>query len=315
MKTKHVAQASSPASAVCTGDAVMPAAGRLAGGDACATTRRYTSALVTALLLAGCGGKEEAAMAPAAAPMAMDRAMDRAVSVEGVASPEQAQTQYLAERQFWVIELPEGDIEKRWQAHVDLCRAGCEILGAGIAKSTQSPVSAHLQLRIARAHAPGLLKSLGGPEVKERRIEREDKTLQVVDVEARLKNLAELRDRLRKLLESRPGALKDVLETERELARVQGDLDSMAAQRKALANETEKILLSLDYRPEPTLTRTGALQPLAEVFANAGHALAESLAEALMFVIRVLPWLFIVLPVVWGGWKLVKRLFAWRRAG
>jgi hypothetical protein len=276
--------------------------------------------LLLPLLLIGltaCNDAEHAApaSAPAAALSRMapqtELAMSAPTAGDVAANPEQVQ--YLAERQYWAIELPEAQIEPRWQAHVDLCRAGCEVLQAAIAKSTQAPVSASLQLRVARAQAPSLLKAMSGPEVKERRIEREDKTLQVVDVEARLNNLGELRDRLRHLLESRPGSLKDVLETERELARVQGELDAMAAQRKALANETEKILLQVDYRPEPSITRTGALQPLAEVFSSAGHALAESLAEALMFVIRVLPWLFIVLPVVWGGWKLVKRLFAWRR--
>lgn len=234
--------------------------------------------------------------------------------VSGVATTSDSMPlQYLAERQYWVMELPESGIEARWQTHVALCRSGCEVLQAAIAKSAQAPVSASLQLRVARTVAPALLKSMSSPEVKERRIEREDKTLQVVDVEARLKNLGDLRDRLRKLLESRPGALKDVLETERELARVQGELDAMAAQRKALANETEKILLNVEYRPEASITQTGALQPLAEVFGNAGRAMSESLAEALMFIIRILPWLFIVLPIVWGGWKLVKRLFAWRR--
>ena len=261
--------------------------------------------------LAACNDADQAAPATSVSRMAPQTEMTMSADAVAEANPEQVQ--YLAERQFWAIELPEAQIETRWQSHVDLCRAGCEVLQAAIAKSTQAPVSASLQLRVARAQAPSLLKAMSGPEVKERRIEREDKTLQVVDVEARLKNLGELRDRLRHLLESRPGALKDVLETERELARVQGDLDAMAAQRKALANETEKILLHVEYRPEPSITRTGALQPLAEVFSSAGHALAESLAEALLFVIRVLPWLFIVLPVVWGGWKLVKRLFAWRR--
>ena len=264
--------------------------------------------------LLGCNHGEQTP-AVASAPARMDgvpRAEMRMAGAADAMTTNPAQVQYLAERQFWVIELPEGRIESRWQAHLDLCRAGCEVLQAAIAKSTQAPVSANLQLRVARAAASALLKAMSGPEVKERRIEREDKTLQVVDVEARLKNLGELRDRLRKLLESRPGTLKDVLETERELARVQGELDAMAAQRKALANETEKILLNLNYRPEPSITRTGALQPLADVFGNAGRALSESLAEALMFVIRVLPWLFIVLPTVWGGWKLVKRLFEWR---
>jgi hypothetical protein len=270
-------------------------------------------ALCALLGLAACNeAKQSVSAAPARDQAAAPEAGMLTREADTAAAPEQ-QVQYLAERQSWVIELPENQIESRWQAHLALCRAGCEILQAGIAKSTQTPVSANLQLRIARGAAPALLKAMSGPEVKERRIEREDKTLQVVDVEARLKNLGELRDRLRKLLEGRPGALKEVLETERELARVQGDLDSMAAQRKALANETEKILLHLEYRPEPTLTQTGALQPLAEVFSGASRALAESLAEALMFVIRLLPWLFIVLPVVWGGWKLVRRLFAWRR--
>jgi hypothetical protein len=263
--------------------------------------------------LAGCNRSEHPSMSP------MDAAQPGPVMSReaGTAPAGEAQTgkpvHYLAERQYWVFELPEARIENRWQSHIDLCRMDCEILQASIAKSTQSPISAGLQLRIGRATAPVVLKAMAGPEVKERRIEREDKTLQVVDVEARLKNLGELRDRLRDLLERRPGSLKDILETERELARVQGELDAMSAQRKALANETEKILLNVEYRPEASITQTGALQPLAEVLSGAGRVLSESLAEALMFVIRILPWLFIVLPIVWGGWKLVKRLFTWRR--
>lgn len=264
-------------------------------------------------LIAACNSGEQAtAVTRAEMPMiARDEAMMSAPAAPEAATT--AQVQYLAERQYWMIELPEAQVEARWQSHLDLCRSGCEVLNAAISKSTQSPISASLQLRVARAQAPALLKAMSSPEVKERRVEREDRTLQVVDVEARLKNMAELRDRLRKLLDNRAGSLKDVLETERELARVQGELDAMNAQRKMLANETEKILVNVDYRPEPTLGRTGALQPLVDAFTGAGHALAESLAEALLFVIRVLPWLFIVLPVVWGGWKLVKRLFAWRR--
>jgi len=294
----------------------------------CRKTMTFRKPLILALLLlinlTACGRSEQPAgvasapasmrdmVAPQAEAMLARESAVTTASTAGSAS-DSAHLQYLAERQFWVLELPESGIEARWQAHVALCRSGCEVLQAAIAKSAQAPVSASLQLRVARINAAALLKAMSSPEVKERRIEREDKTLQVVDVEARLKNLGELRDRLRKLLESRPGTLKDVLETERELARVQGDLDAMAAQRKALANETEKILLNVEYRPEASITQTGALQPLAEVFGNAGRALAESLAEALMFVIRILPWLFIVLPIVWGGWKLVKRLFAWRR--
>jgi hypothetical protein len=267
--------------------------------------------------LAGCRDSGETAVA--SAPDALREVMPApAMQVaEGAAGDiaQPAQPRYLAERQYWVFELPEARIEQRWQAHVALCRQDCEVLNASISKSRQAPVSASLQLRVGRASAERLFAAMSGPEVSERRVEREDKTLQVVDVEARQKNQAELRDRLRKLLANYKGGLKDVLETERELARVQGDLDALAAQRQVLANETEKVLLNAEYRPEPSIVETGALQPLVEAWRNMGRSFAESLAQALMFIVTALPWLFLVVPVVWGGWKLVRRLFSWRRAG
>jgi hypothetical protein len=274
--------------------------------------------LLLALLLTGCGESADMAassgdakrMAAPAAPMVMEQA-----AMDGAASPnaDTATPKYLAERQFWVFELPESAIETRWQAHVALCQADCEVLNAALNKSAHSPVSASLQIRIGRGSAAKLLGAMSSPEVTERRVEREDKTMQVVDVEARLKNLAELRDRLRNLLTQRSGALKDILETERELARVQSELDSMSAQRQALANETEKILLFAEYRPEPSIGETGAMQPLVEAWRGAGRAFAESLSAALLFIVQVLPWLVIVVPVVWASWKGMRRLLNWRR--
>ncbi len=283
--------------------------------------KAWSRAIVLLLALAGCGESELSATIPsgtmrmgapasAPAPMAMDKAMAEGAPQEAGA---EAAPKYMAERQFWVFELPEKAIEARWQAHVALCQADCEVLNAALNKSTHSPVSASLQIRVGRPSAAKLLGAMNSPEVTERRVEREDKTLQVVDVEARLKNLGELRDRLRALLANRSGALKDILETERELARVQGELDSMAAQRKTLANETEKILLFAEYRPEPSIGETGAMQPLVEAWHGAGRAFAESLSAALLFIVQALPWLVIVVPIFWGIWKGLKRVAAWWR--
>jgi hypothetical protein len=281
--------------------------------------------LALTLSLAACGErsaelatapmKSARMSAPAAppAPTAMDQAAEATLAATGGGAPE-ATPKYMAERQFWVFELPEKDIEARWQAHVALCQGDCEVLNAALNKSAHTPVSASLQLRVGRASAGKLFQAMSGPEVKEKRVEREDKTLQVVDVEARLKNLGELRDRLRNLLVNRSGALKDVLETERELARVQGELDSMSAQRKALANETEKIMLFAEYRPEPSIGETGAMQPLTDAWRGAGRAFAESLGAALLFIVQILPWLVIVVPALWGAWKGMRRLAGWLRA-
>ncbi len=279
---------------------------------------RLTGFALLLALLAGCGHKEEAAM-PAAAPAEAMDAAARAVGPEGaqedaMAAAPEATAKYLAERQYWDYELPEADIEGRWQAHMKLCRVDCEVLEASLSKSAHAPVRAHLLLRIGRPNAAKLMTAMGDAGVSERRVEREDKTMQVIDAEARLKNLAELRDRLRGLLATRTGALKDVLETERELARVQGDLDAMTAQRRVLANETEKILLEANYRATPSLGETGAMQPLVEAWGEAGNAFARSLAASLMFIVQALPWLVIVLPAGWGAWRLLRRLFKQRQA-
>lgn len=275
--------------------------------------------LLGLLVLAGCGARDAAAPAADMAVQAgaeVMRSMAPAAATTSEGAPEAAQ-KYLAERQYWVFELKEADIEKRWQTHLALCTGDCEVLNASVSKSNQAPVYANLQLRVPRAQADKLLAAMDAPDVIERRVEREDKTLQVVDVEARMKNLSELRDRLRVLQTQYKGSLKDLLETEKELARVQGELDAMLAQRKVLANETEKILLNADYRSKPSLGETGAFQPLVESWRNVGRTFAQSLGSALLFIVSALPWVVIVIPVMWGSWKAIKALWGklkvWRK--
>jgi hypothetical protein len=281
--------------------------------------------ILIATFLAACG--ESAQMAPSpemASPapelhrMQMEAGAQLAAdaTVDQASPADQTGPRYLAERQYWVFELSESDIEPRWQAHIALCRRDCEVLNAGLHKSAHQPVRASLQLRVGRASADKLLGAMRGPDITEQRVEREDKTLQVIDLEARLKNLTELRERLRDLLSRRTGTLKDILETERELAKVQGELDSMLAQRKVLANETEKILLYAEYRPKPSIGETGVMQPLSEAWHGAGRAFAESLSEALLFIVRILPWLVIVLPLLWAIWsglRLIRQRWRQRR--
>ncbi len=263
------------------------------------------------VLLAGCQpGETPQTLSPDASDGAVaERAAMVSAAPPATETGERAR-KFLAERQFWVFEIRESDIEKRWQAHLALCTGSCEVLNATISKSAASPAYASLQLRVPRGEANKLFAAMAGPDIIERRVEREDKTLQVVDVEARLHNLTQLRERLRGLQAQYKGSLKDLLETEKELARVQGELDAMAAQRTVLANETEKILLNAEYRPKPVLGETGTLQPLVEAWRNAGRTFARNLGSAMLFLVGALPWLVIVGPAVWGAWRGIGKLRA-----
>ena len=101
------------------------------------------------------------------------------------------------------------------------------------------------------------LESLGS--VKSRSVSGEDVTEQYVDIEARLKNRMVLRDRLQQLL-NKAVDVKDVLAIEKELNRVQGDIDSMQARMKVLKEKVDFATIEL------TLNREKILGPLGYLF-------------------------------------------------
>jgi hypothetical protein len=123
-------------------------------------------------------------------------------------------------------------------------------------KSDSGEESASVRLRIPAASlkdAVGALELLG--EVTYRTVSGEDVTEQYIDVEARLKNKIELRDRLRLVLASAT-EVKDIIAIETELNRVQSDIDSMEGKIKLLRGQ-------VDYASvEVTLQRKQILGPL-----------------------------------------------------
>jgi hypothetical protein len=83
-------------------------------------------------------------------------------------------------------------------------------------------------------------------------------TEQVVDLDARRKNLAAVRDRLRSLLE-RAANVGEMVAVERELARVQGDLDALDARLKHLRATTSLSEVTVTASRERILGPLGYL--------------------------------------------------------
>jgi uncharacterized small protein (DUF1192 family) len=93
----------------------------------------------------------------------------------------------------------------------------------------------------------------------------EEVTQQYVDLVARLKNSRVTEQRLAQILAQRTGKVADVLEVEREIARVRGEIERMEAQRKTLENQVafaslrfelrEEYQAKLDVTPPSTATR------------------------------------------------------------
>lgn len=117
--------------------------------------------------------------------------------------------------------------------------------------------NASLALRVPAQAFAGAVDTLGGlGDVQQRSVSSTDVTEEYYDVDARLKNLTVLRDRLKQLLDKAVD-VKDVLAIETELNRVQGELDSLAARQKALQGMVDLARIHVSFDRKPVLGPLG----------------------------------------------------------
>ncbi|KAF1052362.1 MAG: hypothetical protein GAK34_01274 [Delftia tsuruhatensis] len=288
-------------------------------------------ALAATLALAGCNQRHDTAAmesAPAPAPMAGGAGMKqgRAATVQAedaaAAAPEtsaqdEMAQRFLAVRQELNVEVPQAQLADAWGQVRDLCATlRCELLSASLLRETpQQPGNAMLEMRVAPADVQRLLGTLAGvATIVSQNTISEDKTAEVIDVEARIRNRTEFRDSLRLMLRdtTTKRTMSDLLEIQRTLSDTQAELDAMAAQRKVLEQQTSKQHIQIQFTPTRALVQGGtSYSPIGRALRDAGHELGESMAALITFVAAVLPWLvLVVLPL---GWVL-RALWRRRRA-
>ena len=170
-------------------------------------------------------------------------------------------------------------------------------------------------LRIPTKQLDGFLadvRKLG--HVEEETRSNEEVSDQYVDLQARLKSARATEQRLIELLGTRTGKLEDVLEAERELARIRGEIEGMQGQSAILVHRvnyaTVQVDLSEEYRQVlgsgPISTGTKIRNAAVEGFSN----LEGGAVALVVFVFAVGPsllfWLAILLVPGWFAWKRFK---------
>ena len=292
--------------------------------------------LAAALALAGCQRNEVASLdaapppAPMSAPtgfaggMAMkerSRAAPQVEQASAAADASQGQEaplqRYLAVRQDLNVEVPPEQLAEAWGKVRDLCGTlQCELLSSSLLRETpQQPGNAMLEMRVAPADVDKLLSGLAGvAKVVSQNTTSEDKTAEVIDVEARIKNRIEFRDSLRLMLRDMvtKRTMADLLAIQRTLSDTQAELDAIATQRKVLEQQTSKQHIQIQFTPSRTLVQGGrSYNPMVRALREAGSVLAESVGVLITFLAAVLPWLLLVgLPLAW----LVRLVWRRRRA-
>ena len=134
----------------------------------------------------------------------------------------------------------------------------------------------------------------------------EDLTVNIVDSEARLRSLKTMRDRLEQLLRDRPGKLGDLLEIEREFARVQGEIDSSESILAQMKLRVAMSVVSLGYTASFPPGSESVWRPVGDAFGGFEASFAGAFAGIVRFIAEILPVLIFGGLVIFAGVSILR---------
>lgn len=301
--------------------------------------RRFVAGLILAAALAACGraemnagpaATEEALESPAFAAIERDQAAGEAAAPPpppapsssaqtggGVQPAGPAPVLYLAYAYGVGIEVPSERLRAVMERHIQACQSAgprlCQLIGSNVSGDPQSYMEGYVSWRgepgWLRAFMGGLEAQIddAGGRIVSQNTNTEDLTRQIVDTEARLRAQTALRDRLQELLRSRPGRLADLLEVERELARVQGEIDAVQSNLAVMRTRVAMSELTLNYRSAPRPVGSDTLEPLRRALANFLGIVVAGFAAIITIIAGLIPIAAVVVPLAWLALR-------WRRA-
>ncbi|MBW4483502.1 MAG: DUF4349 domain-containing protein [Tildeniella torsiva UHER 1998/13D] len=166
-----------------------------------------------------------------------------------------------------------------------------------------------LTLRVPQAELDNVLNALRPlGTVQQQSLTAEDVSSQLVDLDARLKNLRQSEAALLKIME-RSGEISHVLEVARELSTVRESIERMAAQQQNLKRQVafSQIYLTL----QSPVTQVTPLRPVGETLGNTWESATQSVKAFTVSGLKLGLWLLAFSPywvllaaLGYGGYRL-----------
>jgi hypothetical protein len=174
--------------------------------------------------------------------------------------------------------------------------------------------SLSVALRVPAKELEGLLvdlRKLG--HVEEESKSNEEVSAEYVDLQARLKVAQATERRLVELLGARTGRLEDVLDVERELARVRAEVESMQGQSALMLHRvsyaTVQVELSEEYH-QKLQSQSSMGTKLRNALLEGVQNLLDGIVALLIFVLNyglsILFWLALFITPVWLIWRRLR---------
>jgi hypothetical protein len=200
---------------------------------------------------------------------------------------------------------------ERLDTAVAAVTAAARAVGGWVANTstytTDAQRTATIEVKVPAARFDALVERLRAVgEVQSVQVSVEDVGEEYTDVAARMANARRLESRLIELLTTRTGRLEDVLQVERELARVREQIERYEGRLRYLREHAAVSTLSVRvYEPGTVVGNQPGLRVIGDAFRQAWLNLIALVA----FLVQAMG---VVIPLgvlAWVGW------WAWRRFG
>lgn len=231
---------------------------------------------------------------PAAAPPALEQSSAAKVVAPGVAQT-QPQLVKTAEMSLTVASVATGI-----QRVTAIAR---QQQGDIVGLQDQAPTdprqnhTALIQVRVPQRNLEPTLKALGElGSVERQTLAAQDVSNQLVDFQARLKNLRNTEATLLRIM-NRSGSVGDVLKVAQELSTVRNEIEQIDAQVKNLQNQVAYSTVTVSL--SEAIASLPPQQPLAVQMSDTWQQAGHSMAGFTVGVLKLLLWLLVYSPY-WG---------------
>jgi Domain of unknown function (DUF4349) len=261
--------------------------------------------LAVALFVVAC--KKEVPVLPlAAAPRATSFAATSGAPAAGGAvmkmQAASATDRRIAYTQSFALELPGDAVQAAVDKAAELClAAGCTVQHTRVDRLPDGSVQGSLSARIAPEKYQQFASSVTGPPVRviSRAESADDQTVAVLDIERRLAAQIALRDRLTQLLGQANGSVGDLVAIEKQLAEVQGEIESQTAQRDFLHTITDTVRVEISYNGLIQQAGPFDLSPVRAAIDDFVRTMVASAGDVITSVAAAVPWAPLVLVGLW----------------
>jgi hypothetical protein len=208
------------------------------------------------------------------------------------------------------IETPVEKLAARVEAVRAACNAdkasGCTLLEISNLLVNEVPQGS-VRLRVAPGSVNTLIQlaSEGGRVVNSRTY-AEDLAQPMADTDRQLSLLNLHRQRLTEFMSRKDIGIEQLITVSKELASVQAQIEQFDSQRANLRRRVDTELLTLNWSA-PVSAYQSAQTPVMDALKSFGSNFRDAIAQVLIFLAYVLPWLVILVP----GLILVRWLWRW----